>query len=68
MFFTRKSEIKVFLLSILIFELNHKNWERICDGKEGEQDKNLSNLLSFLYRNLVRFSLTLYYDQDMGKI
>ena len=68
MFFTRKSEIKMFLLSILIFELNHKNWERICDGKEGEQDKNLSNLLSFLYRNLVRFSLTLYYDQDMGKI
>ena len=68
MFFTRKSETKVFLLSILIFELNHKNWERICDGKEGEQDKNLSNLLSFLYRNLVRFSLTLYYDQDMGKI
>ena len=68
MFFTRKSDIKMFLLSILIFELNHKNWERICDGKEGEQDKNLSNLLSFLYRNLVRFSLTLYYDQDMGKI
>ena len=68
MFFTRKSEIKMFLLSILIFELNHKYWERICDGKEGEQDKNLSNLLSFLYRNLVRFSLTLYYDQDMGKI
>ena len=68
MFFTRKSEIKMFLLSILIFELNHKNWERICDGKEGEQDKNLSNLLSFLYRNLVCFSLTLYYDQDMGKI
>ena len=68
MFFTRKSEIKMFLLSILIFELNHKNWERICDGKEGEQDKNLSNLLSFLYRNLVRFSLTLSYDQDMGKI
>ena len=68
MFFTRKSDIKMFLLSILIFELNHKNWERICDGKEGKQDKNLSNLLSFLYRNLVRFSLTLYYDQDMGKI
>ena len=68
MFFTRKSDIKMFLLSILIFELNHKNWERICDGKEGEQDKNLSNLLSFLYSNLVRFSLTLYYDQDMGKI
>ena len=36
MFLPAKSEIKMLLLSILIFELNHKNWERIADSKEGE--------------------------------
>ena len=35
MFLLAKSEIKMLLLSILIFELNHKHWERIADGKEG---------------------------------
>ena len=35
MFLLAKSEIKMLLLSILIFELNYKNWENIADGKEG---------------------------------
>ena len=60
MFLLAKSEIKMLLLSVLIFELNHKNRERIADGKEGEQANILPSLLSFLYRNLVRFSVTLY--------
>ena len=42
MFLLAKSEIKMFLLSILIFELNHKTWERITDGKEGEPDKHFA--------------------------
>ena len=33
------------LLSILIFELNHKNWERIADGKEREQDKHFAQFV-----------------------
>ena len=34
------------LLSVLISELNHKNWERIADGKEGEQDKDLAQFVN----------------------
>ena len=47
-------------MSILIFELNHKNWEIIADGKEEEQDEHFAQFVIFLYRNLVRFSVTLY--------
>ena len=39
------SEIKMLLLSILILELNHKNWERIADGKEGEPDKHFAQFI-----------------------
>ena len=45
MFLSTKSEIKMLLLSILIFELNHKNRERITDGKEGEQDKHFAKFV-----------------------
>ena len=40
-----KSEIKMPLLSILILELSHKNWERIADGKEGEPDKHFAQFI-----------------------
>ena len=33
------------LLSILMFELNHKNWERITDDKKGEQDKHCAQFV-----------------------
>ena len=33
MFLLAKPEIKMLFLSILTFELNHKNWERIAEGK-----------------------------------
>ena len=46
MFLLAKSEIKMLLLSILIFELNHKHWERITDGKEeGEPDKHFAQIV-----------------------
>ena len=45
MFLLAKSEIKKLLLSILIFELNHKHWERIADGKEGEPDKHFAQFV-----------------------
>ena len=45
MFLLAKSEIKMLLLSILIFELNHKHWERIADGKEGETDKHFAQFV-----------------------
>ena len=40
MFLLANSEIKMLLLSILIFELNHENWQRMAGGKEGEPDKH----------------------------
>ena len=45
MFLSTKSEIKMLLLSILMFELNHQNRERITDGKEGEQDKHFAKFV-----------------------
>ena len=40
--FTRKARDK---MSILMFELNHKNWKKIADGKEGDQDKHFVQFL-----------------------
>ena len=45
MFLLAKSEMKMLLLSILIFELNHKNWEKIVDGEEGEPDKHFAQFV-----------------------
>ena len=45
MFLLTKPEIKILLLSILMFKLNHKNWERIADGEEGEQDKHFDEFV-----------------------
>ena len=45
MFSLTNSAIKMLLLSILIFELNHKNWERVADGKEGEPDKRFAQFV-----------------------
>ena len=41
-----------------MFELNHKNWEKIADGKEGEQEKHFAQCVTIFYKNLVRFSVT----------
>ena len=38
MFLPANPEIKMLLLSFLMFELNHKNWEGIADEKQGEPD------------------------------
>lgn len=46
------------LLSVLMFELNHKNWEKIADGKEGEQEKHFAQFVIIFYKDLVRFSVT----------
>ena len=43
------------LLSILIFELNHKNWEKIADGKEGEQDKDLGQFVNIFLQKFGKF-------------
>ena len=40
-----KPEIEILLLSILIFQLNHKNWKRIADGIAGEQDKHFAQFI-----------------------
>ena len=61
MFLLAKPEIKMLLLLILMFELNHKNWERIADVSKGNW-KNILPNSSFLYRSLVHFSVTLYYN------
>ena len=45
MFLLAKSEIQMLLLSILIFELNYENWERIADGKEGELVKHFAHFV-----------------------
>ena len=45
MFLLAKPETKILLLSILMFKLNHKNWERIADGEEGEQDKHFAQFV-----------------------
>ena len=45
MFLLAKSEIKMFLLSVLIFKLNHKSWERIADDEEGELDKHFAQFV-----------------------
>ena len=46
MFLLAKSEIQMLLLSILIFELNYENWERIADGKEGELVKHFAQYVT----------------------
>ena len=45
MFLLAKSDIKMLLLPVLILELNHKNCERIADGKEGEPDKHFTQFV-----------------------
>ena len=55
MFLLAKSEIKMLLLSILIFELNHKNWERIADGQEAEPDKHFAQFATISLQKLGKF-------------
>ena len=50
------------LLSILIFELNHKSWKRIADGKEGEQDKHFAQFVIISLRK----SGTFFSDLILG--
>ena len=57
--FTRKARDK---MSILMFELNHKNWKKIADGKEGEQDKHF---VQFLIISLEKFG-TFYSAPILG--
>ena len=62
MFLLAKSDIKMLLLSILIFELNHKNWERIADSKEGEPDKHFAQ---FVIISLLKFG-TFFSEPILG--
>ena len=62
MFLLAKSEIKMLLLSVLIFELNHKNWERIAGGKEGEPGKHFAQ---FVIISLQKFG-TFFIDLILG--
>ena len=45
MFLLAKPEIKNALIVSFNVELNHKDWERIADGKEREQDKHFTQFV-----------------------
>ena len=65
--FTRKARKMVLLPSILIFKLNHKNYERVNDDKWGREEKYFAHFSLFLYRRMVRFLFPLYWVRDIGK-
>ena len=69
MFLLAKPDIKMLLLSFLMLELSHKKTgKKSLMLSKGSSTNILPNLLSFLYRSLVRFSVTFHYVQDVGEI